>query len=154
MRSRRLCSDHARSDAAQPARGASVARRQERERARRPGQGALRALHIRLGGRRQLAHLSGELFRLVAGIDLTHVPFKGSGPGATALVAGQVTMMFAGPLLFESQIKAGRLRALAVADRKRTEVFPDVPTMAEAGFAGVETGTWYGFLAPARRRVM
>jgi tripartite-type tricarboxylate transporter receptor subunit TctC len=102
------------------------------------------------GGSGSSPHLSGELFRLVAGIDLTHVPFKGSGPGATALVAGQVTMMFAGPLLFESQIKAGRLRALAVADRKRTEVFPDVPTMAEAGFAGVETGTWYGFLAPAR----
>ena len=101
------------------------------------------------GGSGSSPHLSGELFRLVAGIDLTHVPFKGSGPGATALIGGQVTMMFAGPLLFEPHIKSGKLRALAVADRKRSPILPDVPTMAESGFAGIETGTWYGFLAPA-----
>ena len=101
------------------------------------------------GGSGSSPHLSGELFRLVAGIDLTHVPFKGSGPGATALLGGQVTMMFAGPLLFEAHIKSGKLRALAVADRKRSAVLPDVPTMAEAGFPGVQTGTWFGFLAPA-----
>jgi tripartite-type tricarboxylate transporter receptor subunit TctC len=100
------------------------------------------------GGAGSSPHLSGELFKMVAGIDLTHVPFKGSGPGAVALVGGQVTMMFAGPLVFESQIKAGKLRALAVADRKRSAVLPDVPTMAEAGFPGIETGTWYGVLAP------
>jgi tripartite-type tricarboxylate transporter receptor subunit TctC len=58
-------------------------------------------------------------------------------------------MMFAGPLLFEPHIKSGKLRALAVADRKRSPVLPEVPTMAESGFPGVETGTWYGFLAPA-----
>ena len=101
------------------------------------------------GGSGSSPHLSGELFRLVAGIDATHVPFKGSGPGVTALLGGQVTLMFAGPLAFEQHIKAGKLRALAVADRKRSSVLPDVPTMAEAGYAGVETGTWYGFLAPA-----
>ena len=101
------------------------------------------------GGGGSSPHLSGELFRLVAGIALTHVPFKGSGPGATALLGGQVTMMFAGPLLFEAHIKSGKLRALAVADRKRSSVLPDVPTMTEAGFPGVETGTWFGFLAPA-----
>jgi tripartite-type tricarboxylate transporter receptor subunit TctC len=101
------------------------------------------------GGSGSSPHLSGELFRLVAGIDLTHVPFKGSGPGATALIGGQVTLMFAGPLLFEPHIKSGKLRALAVADRKRSAIMPDVPTMAESGFPGIETGTWYGFLAPA-----
>jgi tripartite-type tricarboxylate transporter receptor subunit TctC len=101
------------------------------------------------GGAGSSPHLSGELFKLVAGINLTHVPFKGSGPGATALLGGQVTMMFAGPLLFEAHIKSGKLRGLAVADRKRSGVLPDLPTMAEAGFPGVETGTWYGFLAPA-----
>jgi tripartite-type tricarboxylate transporter receptor subunit TctC len=101
------------------------------------------------GGSGSSPHLSGELFRLVAGIEATHVPFKGSGPGVTALLGGQVTMMFAGPLAFEQHIKAGRIRALAVADRKRSSVLPDVPTMAEAGYAGVETGTWYGFLGPA-----
>ena len=101
------------------------------------------------GGTGSSPHLSGELLRLVAGIDLTHVPFKGSGPGATALLGGQVTMMFAGPLLFEPHIKSGKLRALAIADGKRSSVLPDVPTMTEAGFPGVETGTWFGFLAPA-----
>lgn len=101
------------------------------------------------GGSGSSPHLSGELFRLVAGIALTHVPFKGSGPGATALLGGQVTMMFAGPLLFEGHIRSGKLRALAVADRKRSSVLPDIPTMTEAGFPGVETGTWFGFLAPA-----
>jgi tripartite-type tricarboxylate transporter receptor subunit TctC len=101
------------------------------------------------GGSGSSPHLSGELFRLVAGIDVTHVPFKGSGPGVAALLGGQVTMMFAGPLAFEQHIKAGKIRALAVADRKRSSVLPDVPTMAEAGYSGVETGTWYGFLGPA-----
>jgi tripartite-type tricarboxylate transporter receptor subunit TctC len=101
------------------------------------------------GGTGSSPHLSGELFRLVAGIELTHVPFKGSGPGVTALLGGQVTMMFAGPLTFAQHIKAGKLRALAVADRKRSPVLPDLPTMAEAGYAGVETGTWFGFLGPA-----
>lgn len=100
------------------------------------------------GGSGSSPHLSGELLRLVAGIDLTHVPFKGSGPGVTALLGGQVTMMFAGPLTFEAHIKAGKLRALAIADRKRSSVLRDLPTMAEAGFAGVETGTWFGVLGP------
>jgi tripartite-type tricarboxylate transporter receptor subunit TctC len=101
------------------------------------------------GGSGSSPHLSGELFKLVAGIDLTHVPFKGSGPGVAALLGGQVTMMFAGPLAFEAHIKAGKLRALALADKKRSAILPDVPTMTEAGFAGVETGTWYGMLVPA-----
>jgi tripartite-type tricarboxylate transporter receptor subunit TctC len=101
------------------------------------------------GGSGSSPHLSGELFRLVAGVDLTHVPFKGTGPGATALLGGQVTMMFAGPLLFEPHIKSGKVRALAVADRKRSSILADIPTMDEAGFPGIETGTWYGFLAPA-----
>ena len=101
------------------------------------------------GGSGSSPHLSGELFRLVAGIDLTHVPFKGSGPGVTALLGGQVTMMFAGPLTFEAHIKSGKLRALAVADRNRSSVLRDLPTMAEAGFPGVETGTWFGLLGPA-----
>ena len=101
------------------------------------------------GGSGSSPHLSGELLRLVAGIELTHVPFKGSGPGVTALLGGQVTMMFAGPLVFDPHIRAGKLRALAVADSKRSAVLPDVPTMIEAGLAGVQTGTWFGFLAPA-----
>jgi tripartite-type tricarboxylate transporter receptor subunit TctC len=95
-------------------------------------------------------HLGGELLQSVADIELTHVPFKGSGPGVAALLGGQVDMMLVGPLAIEAHVRAGRLRALAVADKKRSAVLPEVPTAAEAGVAGIESGTWYGFLAPAR----
>jgi tripartite-type tricarboxylate transporter receptor subunit TctC len=102
------------------------------------------------GGSGSQPHLGGELLQLVAGVALTHVPFKGSGPGVAAVVGGQVSMLFVGPLAIEGHVRAGRLRALAVADKKRSAILPDVPTAAEAGAAGIESGTWYGFLAPAR----
>ena len=108
------------------------------------------SLNFASGGNGSSPHLSGELFKIVAGVQITHVPYKGSGPGVTDLLGGHVQLMFAGPLALEQQIKNGRLRALAVADKRRSAVLPDVPTMTEAGFAGVETGTWYGILAPAR----
>jgi tripartite-type tricarboxylate transporter receptor subunit TctC len=101
------------------------------------------------GGNGSSPHLSGELFKIVAAIDITHVPYKGTGPGLTDLLGGHVQIMFAGPLTLEPFIKAGRLRPLAYADKKRSAILPEVPTMTEAGFAGVETGTWYGVLAPA-----
>jgi len=107
-------------------------------------------LNFASGGNGSSPHLSGELLKLVAGIRITHIPYKGSGPGVTDLLGGHVQMMFAGPLAIEQHIKNGRLRALAIADKRRSPVLPDVPTMSEAGFAGVETGTWYGLLAPAR----
>ncbi len=114
-------------------------------------QGRNKSAHLTYasGGNGSSPHLSGELLKIVSGVDITHVPFKGSGPGVAALLGGQVTMMFAGPLAFEVHLKSGKLRALAVADRKRSVTLPDLPTMAEAGFPGVETGTWYGFLAPS-----
>ena len=102
------------------------------------------------GGNGSSPHLSGELFNIVAGTQITHIPYKGSGPGVTDLLGGHVQMMFAGPLALEQHIKSGRLRPLALADKRRSTILPDVPTMAEAGFPGVETGTWYGILAPAR----
>jgi tripartite-type tricarboxylate transporter receptor subunit TctC len=107
-------------------------------------------LNFASGGNGSSPHLSGELFKIVAGIRITHVPYKGSGPGVTDLLGGHVQLMFAGPLALEQHIKNGRLRALAVADKRRSAVLPDVPTMSEAGSPGVETGTWYGMLAPAR----
>lgn len=107
-------------------------------------------LNFASGGNGSSPHLSGELFKLVAGVAITHIPYKGSGPGVTDLLGGHVQMMFAGPLALEQHIRSGRLRPLAIADKRRSTVLPDVPTMAEAGFAGVETGTWYGMLAPAR----
>jgi len=102
------------------------------------------------GGSGSSPHLGGELLQMVAGVKLTHVPYKGSGPGIVAVLGNQVTMMFVGPLSIESHVAAGRLRALATADRKRSAVLPDVPTVSEAGYGGVESGTWYGFVAPAR----
>lgn len=106
-------------------------------------------LNFASGGNGSSPHLSGELFKIVAGITITHIPYKGSGPGVTDLLAGHVQMMFAGPLVLEPHIQSGRVRALAVADLRRSSVLPNVPTMTEAGFPGVETGTWYGILAPA-----
>ena len=101
------------------------------------------------GGSGSSPHLGGELLQMVAGVPLTHVPYKGSGPGVTAVLGGQVTMMFVGPLAIEAHVRSGKLRALAVADKKRSPVLPEIPTVGEAGFPGVESGTWYGFLAPA-----
>lgn len=108
------------------------------------------ALTYASGGGGSSPHLGGELLQMVAGIQLTHVPFKGAGPGVIALLGNQVTLMLVGPLSVEQHIAAGRLRALATADRKRSAILPDAPTMAEAGFAGAESGTWYGFIAPAK----
>jgi tripartite-type tricarboxylate transporter receptor subunit TctC len=113
------------------------------------GQSGKANLTFASGGNGSSPHLSGELLKLVTGVDATHVPYKGSGPGVAALLGGQVTMMFAGPLALEAHIKSGKVRALAVADRKRTALLPELPTMAEAGFPGIETGTWYAVLAPA-----
>jgi tripartite-type tricarboxylate transporter receptor subunit TctC len=108
------------------------------------------ALTYASGGSGSAPHLGGELLQMVAGIKLTHVPYKGSGPGVIAVLGNQVTMMFVGPLAIEPHVASGRLRALATADRKRSAALPEVPTVAEAGYPGVESGTWYGFAAPAR----
>ena len=106
-------------------------------------------LNFASGGNGSTPHLSGELLRIIARIDLTHIPYKGSGPAVMDLLSGHVQMMFVGPIAIEPHVKAGRLRALAIADKRRMSILPDVPTMTEAGFPGIETGTWYGILAPA-----
>lgn len=94
------------------------------------------------------AHLAGELFALEAGIDLLHVPYRGSAPALTDLIGGRVQMMFDGlPALVH--VKAGRLRAVAVTSRDRHPSLPDLPTMAESGLPGFETGAWFGLLSPA-----
>jgi tripartite-type tricarboxylate transporter receptor subunit TctC len=94
-------------------------------------------------------HMTGELFKLRTGTDVVHVPFKGTGPSLTALIAGDVDMTYVNIPALLPQVKAGRLRALAVAGAKRSELMPDVPTMKEAGVDGVEVTIWYGVLAPA-----
>lgn len=104
-------------------------------------------------GSGSLHHLSGEMLKRIAGIDLIHVPFKGGGPAVVAVAAGEVTFMFASMPSATPLIQAKRLRPLAVTSPKRLAVLPDVPTLAEAGLklpVGVEIREWYGMLAPAR----
>lgn len=93
--------------------------------------------------------LWGEQFMLVTGVQITHVPYKGSGPAVVDLAGGQVHLMFDGLPSLIAQIKAGRLRVLATLYKERLSVFPDVPTVAEAGLPGMEGGIWYGLSAPA-----
>jgi tripartite-type tricarboxylate transporter receptor subunit TctC len=94
-------------------------------------------------------HLAGELFKLRTGTNIVHVPYKGSAPALTALIAGEVQLSFSNTVAIHQHVKSGRLRALAVAGAKRTDVMPDVPTMKEAGVEGVEVPLWFGLLAPA-----
>lgn len=95
-------------------------------------------------------HLAGELFKSVAGIDVVHIPYRGTALFAVDLVAGQVDYGFASPLTTVPFTETGRLKALAVTSLKRLNVYPEVPTMAEAGYPGFELTQWYAMLAPAR----
>ncbi len=93
------------------------------------------------------AHLAGELFKSMAGIDIVHVPYKGSAPALTDLLGGRVDMMFIELSTVLPQIKAGKLRALAVGSEKRNPFMPDVPAMAEV-LAGYQASTWFAMVAP------
>jgi tripartite-type tricarboxylate transporter receptor subunit TctC len=93
-------------------------------------------------------HLTMEVFKRQAGVDMLHVPYKGSGPALTDLVSGQVNVMFANILSVLPQVKAGRLNALAVSSAKRSSAAPDWPTVAESGLAGFDSSTWFAILAP------
>jgi tripartite-type tricarboxylate transporter receptor subunit TctC len=95
-------------------------------------------------------HLSGELFKAMAGIDMVHVPYKGGAPAASALLAGEVQAMFSSSGGVLPHVKAGRLRALAVTGPKRTPIAPEIPTIAESGVPGYDVTGWYGLIAPAR----
>ena len=94
-------------------------------------------------------HLIGAQFESMAGVQLLHVPYKGSGPMTTDLLGGQITMSFDTITPVLPHIKAGKLRALAVTTAKRSAALPDVPTLDEAGLKGFDLGTWFGVLAPA-----
>lgn len=95
------------------------------------------------------AHLSGELFNMMAGVQLTHVPYPGSTQSVTDLLAGQISVLFAPVSAVLQYIEQGRLKALATTGAKRAGIVPNLPTMAEAGLPGFETGLWFGLLAPA-----
>jgi tripartite-type tricarboxylate transporter receptor subunit TctC len=94
-------------------------------------------------------HLSGELFKTMARIDMVHVPFKGSGQSVISLLAGEIGANFPSIPTAIPYIKAGKLRALGVTTVKRTQALPDVPSIAEAGLPGYEATQWFGVLAPA-----
>jgi tripartite-type tricarboxylate transporter receptor subunit TctC len=95
-------------------------------------------------------HLAGELFKLMAGVDMAHVPYRGSGQAVPDLIAGNVQVMFDSMPSSAGAVREGRLRALAVTTVDRQSAFPDLPTVAEAGVPGYEIATWYGIWAPAR----
>jgi tripartite-type tricarboxylate transporter receptor subunit TctC len=94
-------------------------------------------------------HLAGELFKVDAGVDMVHVPYKGAAPAMQGLLAGDTQLMFDNLASAMSQVKAGKLRALAVTTAERSKLVSDLPTMAEAGVPGFDISTWYGLLAPA-----
>lgn len=94
-------------------------------------------------------HLSGELFKSMAGVEMVHIPYKGAGPALNDVIANQVPIMFDNLPSSSGHIKAGTLRALAVTTKERAASFPDVPTVAESGIPGYETYTWNALFAPA-----
>jgi len=94
-------------------------------------------------------HFSGELFKSMAGLEMTHVPYKGSTLAHPDLISGRTSLMFDTVAAINVQVKANRVRALAVTTARRSSILPEVPTMAEAGLPGFETSTWGGLLAPA-----
>ena len=97
-----------------------------------------------------LSHLSGALLCSMTGITMTHIPYKGGSPALTDLVGGQIQMLFSTILQAQSQLKGGRVRALAVTTARRSAGAPDLPTMQEAGVAGYEVAGWYGMVAPLK----
>jgi tripartite-type tricarboxylate transporter receptor subunit TctC len=110
----------------------------------RPGQ-----LNYASSGAGAAAHLAGELFKAMAGVDIVHVPYKGAQPALTDLIAGHAQLMFATSASVMPYIKSGRLRALAVTTAQRSASVPDLPTVAEAGVPGFEAITWHGVVVPA-----
>ena len=116
-----------------------------------------KSLSFGTAGVASVGHLTGELINTLAGIDMQHVPYKGSGQTVIDVLAGQIQLLVGGMSSVMPHIKAGRLRALAVTGAQRSPVVPDVATLAESGFPGLEATAWYGVHAPAntpRRIVM
>ncbi len=105
-------------------------------------------LNFGSGGKGIQSHISGEMFKAAAGVDIVHVPYKGTVQAVSDLVAGQVQMVFSDMVPAMPHIRAGRLRALAVTTRARAAVLPDVPTMIEAGVPDYESGVWWAVLSP------
>ncbi len=107
------------------------------------------AFNFSSGGAGTPLHLAAELFSKRAGVKMTHVPYKGGGPAAAALLGGEVQVLFASIASSMPHVKSGRLKAFATTGTRRSKVAPELPTMIEQGFAGFDVGSWYAFLTPA-----
>jgi tripartite-type tricarboxylate transporter receptor subunit TctC len=111
----------------------------------KPGQ-----LNYGSGGNGNSTHLNVEYFKSLAGVDFTHVAYKGSGPAVIDLLGGQIQLMFANMVAVLPQVKSGKLRALATTGPARAIATPDIPTVIEAGVPGYVVTSWFGLLAPSR----
>jgi tripartite-type tricarboxylate transporter receptor subunit TctC len=111
----------------------------------KPGQ-----INYASGGAGSAPHLAMELLKQMAGINVAHIPYKGTGPALTDVVAGHVPMLFGSAVSVLPLAKAGRVKVLAMTGRQRSKAMPDIPTIAEAGYPGFEVDSWYGVLVPAR----
>ena len=109
-----------------------------------------KAGQLNYGSGNVTAHVMQEVFFRTAKISLTHIPYKGSGPTIAALVQGEIQTSFSGPGAALPQIKAGKIRGIAVTTLKRSRELPDIPTMDESGYKGFEISGWYGIMAPAK----
>ena len=110
----------------------------------RPG-----SLNYGTSGAGTVTHLAGELLKYLGKVNITHVAYKGSAPSLTALLAGEVDLSYENSLITLPHIKSGRVKALAVTGPQRSQLLPDLPTIAEAGLPGYNASGWYGLLAPA-----
>lgn len=110
----------------------------------RPGQ-----INYASNGAGGSSHLAVELFNMMSGTKMTHIPYKGLAPALTDLLSGEVQVMFSSAVAMLPQVKAGKLRAIAMTGARRSPAIPDIPTVAEAGVSGYETGSWYGIVVPA-----
>jgi tripartite-type tricarboxylate transporter receptor subunit TctC len=108
------------------------------------------ALDYGSGGNGSAAHLATEYFKLKAGVDLQHIPYKGTAPALADLLGGQIALMITGLPPVLPHVKSGKLRILGVASAQRLKQFPEIPTIAESGVPGYEATQWYGILAPAQ----
>jgi tripartite-type tricarboxylate transporter receptor subunit TctC len=106
-------------------------------------------LNFGSGSTGSAGHLAGELFKSMAGVQMTHIPYKGAAPAMQDLIAGQVQLMFDNLASSLAQVRAGKVKALAVTTAKRSPLAPDLPTIAESGLPGFDINTWFGIFAPA-----
>jgi tripartite-type tricarboxylate transporter receptor subunit TctC len=106
-------------------------------------------LNFGSGSTGSAGHLAGELFKSMAGVEMTHIPYKGAAPAMQDLIGGQIHLMFDNMASSLTQVRAGRVKALAVTTAKRSSLAPELPTVAESGLAGFDISTWFGIFAPA-----